>query len=262
MARSVSIKVRRPPGRIARRAARRLGIMPQARHVATTVRKLVGSAKTKRNIRDEEHLSLLLSFLLSRDASCIDIGANLGDILREILRVAPNGTHIAYEPLHDYCERLKQEFPTVDVRGCALSNRVGEAQFQHVRSLPGQSGFRQRDYPGGQEIETITVKVNSLDSSLPDGYVPSLIKIDVEGAEREVLEGAMHTITTARPIIVFEHERGAAAHYGTRPSDIYHLLCEQAKMRIFDLDGNGPYSCGQLEHVFKQGTYFNFIALP
>jgi FkbM family methyltransferase len=242
--------------RRAKRAVERAGLMPQARRL----QRIFGTRSTRRDLRDNDHLKLLLAFALAEDSNCIDVGASVGEFLGEIARLAPEGRHIAYEPLPDHCAELARRFPQVDVRQAALSSGPGEASFRYVRSHPGMSGFRERDYPGKEEIEMLTVRVEDLDSALPDGYVPALIKIDVEGAEKGVIEGAIETIRTHRPIVVLEHGRGAAPHYDTRPSDIHGLLCEDAGLRIFDLDGGGPYGRDELERTFERGTYWNFVA--
>jgi FkbM family methyltransferase len=213
----------------------------------------------RRDWRDSEHLRLLLALSLAEDSNCIDVGSHQGAVLREILRAAPRGRHIAFEPLPEFHARLTAEFPHVDVRRVALSNRAGDATFTHVRTRPGYSGFRPRRYPGAEETETITVATETLDSSLPAGYVPALIKIDVEGAEGQVLEGAMRTIKEHAPTVVFEHGT-AAREYGTRPETIFGLLCDEAGLRIFDLEGNGPYSRTEFTAACERGRYWNFVA--
>jgi FkbM family methyltransferase len=213
----------------------------------------------RRDRRDNEHLRLLLALAMGEDANCVDVGSHLGEALREMLRVAPRGRHIAFEPLPEFSAQLATEFPEVDVRPVALSNRSGEASFTYVRTRPGYSGFRRRPYPAEEETETITVRVETLDEALPPEYRPSLIKIDVEGAEQQVLEGAMRTITTHKPTLVFEHGAAAAA-YGTAPATIFELVCDEAGLRIFDLDGNGPYSRVAFAETCERGSYWNFVA--
>src|SRR5439155_7936660 len=90
-----------------------------------------------RDKQDMEHLRLLFAFVLSRESNCIDIGAHAGDVLREIVRCAPNGHHIAYEPLPHLNRQLINDFPDIEVRLAALSNRTGESSFTHVKSNPG-----------------------------------------------------------------------------------------------------------------------------
>jgi FkbM family methyltransferase len=203
---------------------------------------------------------LLLAFALQRDSNCIDIGAHHGSILREIERLAPGGSHIAYEPLPEFAAYLRREFPRVDVRQAALSRRAGEADFKHVMSEPALSGLRERLYPGPQQIQTIRVRVERLDDALSKGYAPDFIKVDVEGAEQEVFEGALATLRRHRPLIVFEHGPGAADHYGTHPDDIWDLLCAEVGLRIFDLAGRGSYDRDEFAASFHSGLRWNYVA--
>ncbi len=108
----------------------------------------------------------------------------------------------------------------------------------------------------------MTVWTETLDGTLPAGYVPALIKIDVEGAERLVIEGAIETISKYKPIVVFEHGKVAADYYDTQPSHIYELLHDEAGLRIFDLDGNGPFTFGQFEETIARGDHWNYVARP
>jgi FkbM family methyltransferase len=218
------------------------------------------SPTARREARDDERLRLLLAFVLGEDSNCIDVGAHRGGVLEHIVRLAPRGRHIAFEPLPELCTELRERFPGVDVRESALSNERGERTFVFVQNHPALSGFRRRDYPSAPVMREISVEVDRLDDSLPEGYVPALIKIDVEGAEREVLEGALETIARHRPAVVFEHGKGAAPHYGTQPRDLYGLLCDRAGLRIFDLDGNGPFALRDLERIFERGDRWNFVA--
>jgi FkbM family methyltransferase len=214
----------------------------------------------QRDTRDNEHMRLLFAFLLAPDSNCIDVGALSGTILAEMVRIAPRGKHIAYEPLPHMHEKLVARFPDVDVRRAALSNTTGRTTFRHVKSNAGYSGLKERDYPGPQDIEIIQVDTEELDKSLPTGYVPALIKIDVEGAELQVLEGAKRTITQHKPTVIFEHGASAAAYYGTPPSAIFKLLSD-AGLRIFDIDGNGPYRLEDFEHpTSRGGPIWNFVA--
>jgi hypothetical protein len=84
----------------------------------------------------------------------------------------------------------------------------------------------------------------------------------VEGAEQQVIEGAMRTLADFRPVVIFEHGSGSAEHFDTRPDDIHRLLTEEAGLRIFDLDGNGPYSLADLQQSFHAAERVNFIAKP
>jgi FkbM family methyltransferase len=218
--------------------------------------------KYKRDAIDNRNLSLLLSFALAEDANCIDVGAYRGVILAEMLRAAPRGKHIAYEPLPNMYEYLCQHFPGADIRHAAVCNQAGERSFTHLKRTPGHSGFSQRYFSQRQGVETIRVRAVTLDQDLPADYVPALLKIDVEGAERLVLEGALTTLTRYKPIVVFEHGRRAADYYDTRPEQIYALLHDTVGLRIFDMDGDWPYTLRRFQDTFASNKHWNFVARP
>jgi hypothetical protein len=70
----------------------------------------------------------------------------------------------------------------------------------------------------------------------------------------------MQTITSHKPVVVFEHGRGASDAYDTVPSDLFHLLSDTAALRIYDLDGNGPYDRNEFDETFKRNLRWNFVA--
>lgn len=235
----------------------RLGIDQQLRNIRATLH------PTYRHDREEaQHLRLLLSSMLKEDSNCIDIGAYRGRVLTELVRAAPRGKHIAYEPLPHAYKFLVDHFPNVEIRQAAVSNKAGETSFTYVKNEPARSGFLERPHSRHQEIEQLTVRTETLDSSLPIGYIPTLIKIDVEGAERMVIEGAIETILKYKPIIIFEHGKGGAAHYDTQPHHIYELLCNKVGLHIYDLDGNGPYTLAELEESYVQDNRWDYVARP
>lgn len=237
--------------------ASRLGIDDQLRKMRAAV-----LPRYRHDLVESENLRELLKSVLKEDSNCIDIGAYRGRILAEIVRVAPRGKHIAYEPLPHLNKALREHYPSVDVRQAAVSNEVGQTTFTYVKNVPAESGFRERFHSADQQIEKLTVKTEALDHSLPPDYVPTLIKIDVEGAERQVFEGAMETISRYKPVIIFEHGKGGAVYYDTQPQDIFQMLTKRAGLRIFDMEGNGPYTLVQFEESFAKDTCWDYVARP
>jgi FkbM family methyltransferase len=244
-----------------RGAARRVGAERQllaAYEFAVSAR--AGRA-ARRNRLDDQRARLLAAAVLKHDSNCVDVGANEGQLLAVFASLAPNGGHIAFEPVPRLSAELARRFPQVDVRAAAVSDRSGESSFVVHRRLPSRSSLRPVGYDAA-ETETIRVPVQTLDDSLPPGYVPHLLKVDVEGAEHLVLEGARATLRTHRPVVLFEHQRSTASHYGSGPERIFALLADELEMRIFDLDGEGPYSLDRLTAAYERGDRMNFFAVP
>jgi FkbM family methyltransferase len=240
------------------RVARRAGLEDRLRRV----QRALEPAPVKRNRRDDENLRVVLAAVLESDSCCVDVGANVGTVLADIITIAPDGKHIAYEPLPELWSSLARRFPQVDVRAAALSDHAGEATFTRIPDAPSQSGFRPTG-PRDRDAEELTVRVERLDDALPEEFVPALIKIDVEGAEEQVLRGALDTIRRHRPVVVLEHGN-RAAEYGTRPDDIFALLCHAAQLRLFDMDGAGPLTRERFRALASPpaATRWNFFATP
>ena len=257
------------PGVRAPRARRRvigflsaLGLLPAVRRLWMALATRLEPDAVALAREEHENLRRVIAFSVSSGTNCIDIGAHEGSVLALLTELAPDGEHIAWEPLPEMADELRRRFPGVAVRDAALSNEPGEAEFAHVVSRPAFSGFRARAGSEGHETSMLRVGVETLDASLPAGYSPGLIKIDVEGAELQVLQGALRTLRAARPVIIFEHEADSSAPYGTSPCDIWDLLCDEAGMRIFDLAGKGPYGRSEFERSVVEGRRINYVAMP
>jgi FkbM family methyltransferase len=216
------------------------------------------TAVERRNQEDDRHLRLLLRFGLRPSSNCLDVGANRGTFLREMYRLAPLGHHIAYEPIPRLAERLAREFPGVDVRQRALADVDGTQEFVEFLD-PGYvtlSGLADHLEPGtgvGSRARVTTMATERLDDHRPDGWLPDLVKIDVEGAELSVLEGAVDTLRAARPVLAFEH----GLHPG-QSEELYRLVCQDVGLRLFTTAGDGPLD----RSAFLDGlaTRWNWVA--
>ena len=144
--------------------------------------------------------------------------------MRWFADLAPEGRNWAFEPLPAYAERLRKEFPGVRVVERALSDHSGRETFYCPRRYAAWSGLGKQAYPGETEVEEIEVELTRLDDALPRDVKVGFMKIDVEGAELQVLRGGAETIERCRPWIVFEHAKVHAEAFGTTPAMLYDLL--------------------------------------
>lgn len=216
------------------------------------------SRELRRERRDNRHAVVALAAALRPDSSCIDVGAHTGNFLRHMLRVAPEGRHVAFEPVPAFHEQLVKEFPGVDVRNVALSDEAGTDEFSFFPDLPGLSGFRRTEAARNGEPVRLEVRCERLDDALDASYVPSLIKIDVEGAELKVLRGADELLSRHRPLVLLEHGRQSLA-YGDTSEEVFDRLAA-AGLRVFDLDGAGPYPREEFIRLARSGERWNWLA--
>jgi FkbM family methyltransferase len=246
--------------RFVRRAAHGMGVGEQLDHAYEGYISLRAGATARRNQREDELVRLVAASVLREDSNCVDVGANEGALLRYFVDIAPHGRHIAYEPVPALADALERQFPGVEVRRAAACDGVGETSFVVHKELASRSSMRSVGY-SSDETEELSVRTEDIDSSLPKGYVPDLLKIDVEGAEHLVLRGARETIRAHRPLVLFEHQKSTASHYSSGPDELFELLAEDLGMRIFDMDGSGPYTRDRLRAAYESASRWNFLAV-
>lgn len=213
----------------------------RVKHCAAEIRKVFRPFDVNGDERDNALMQALMPALLDENSNGIDIGSHKGDFLDAFLRLAPQGHHVAIEPLPHLATRLRERYPMATVHEVALSNAAGSATFHHVTSGPGLSGLKPTIYRTPQSVEKIEVRTARLDDLIPEDQQIALIKLDVEGAELQVLQGAARTIQRWRPAIFIEHGFATADAYGTTPRDL-HALLRTYGLRVFSLDGAGPHS--------------------
>lgn len=211
----------------------------------------------------------VLQRALKPASTCVDVGCHEGLVLESMVKLAPSGRFYAFEPIPEMFEALKSKFPSprITLSNVALSNQAGVVSFNHVVSNPGYSGLRKRTYDRPDETDrTISVPTDRMDNVIPRTERVDVIKVDVEGAELQVFEGAVETIKRCMPFIIFEHGLGAADCYGTRPSQIFDLLCGECGLKISLLqnwlDRRKPLSRKGFEDQFDHRTNYYFIAHP
>lgn len=142
----------------------------------------------------------------------VDVGANRGDFsLVAANAVGPTGRVVAVEPATSNVESIRRTMKAnrasqVEVVHAALSDRVGKATL----TMAPKSGWHTlvpsgRFEPAGTE----QVRLETLDRLVPGGV--DMVKIDVEGAELDVLRGAVDTLRTYRPTVLMDVDKSGSA---------------------------------------------------
>jgi FkbM family methyltransferase len=140
-----------------------------------------------------------------------DIGAHVGDRVRTWRSLAARV--VAVEPQPDFATLLRLLFgrdPEVTVLPCGVGGRAGRATLRVSSRTPTVSTFSDawiadvRRDPRFARIEwdhTVSVELATLDGLVERFGEPRFVKIDVEGMERDVLDG----LTRPLPALSFEY---------------------------------------------------------
>jgi len=153
-------------------------------------------APKHREVRVEE-LELYSQFLNKGDL-CFDVGANIGDKTELFLRLG--ATVVAVEPQESCWRVLKKRFKSsanVHIETCVLSNKAGEKTLFVDKSTTLSSTSqkwisavkRSGRFSAHRWAYRVRVPASTLDELIGKYGRPAFCKIDVEGAELEVIEG-------------------------------------------------------------------------
>lgn len=176
--------------------------------------------------------------LLKNAAVVFDIGANTGIFALLAAIDSPSRQVHAFEPAPKIFDYLQKNVATNKLTNLkpvcgALTDYDGDIELYIPRSimLPTSSstlkGFRKAQ-------ATITVPALTLDAYVANNQIAQvdLLKIDTEGTEPKVLEGAKHTLERDKPIIICEVLKG-------RTENALHAVFAQSSYKFFLITQNG-----------------------
>ncbi|MGP3957815.1 FkbM family methyltransferase [Nonomuraea sp. 3N208] len=168
--------------------------------------------------------------LASVSRSIVDVGANIGAYAcTGAARLPRDGRLIAFEPVPENIAYLRR-----NVEGNQLAGRVTVEQMA-IGAGPGEltvylSGEQSGKHSAasanvGTPAGAVTVPMTSIDAYLEGSGLgpPDVIKIDVEGYEGFVLQGAAQTLTSA-PTLLFELHPELQANCGGDAGELLDLV--------------------------------------
>ena len=208
--------------------------------------------------REAEAMAWLRALVLP-GATVLDIGAHIGYMTLYLANlVGSTGKVYAFEPGANNLPYLRKNcapFANVQVEPRAVGDANGTADF-YLEDLSGQNNSFTRHYAGlaaheralglSAHTQATTVAVITLDTFCAEqGVAPSLVKIDVEGAEYQVLRGGAATIEKWHPHLLVE------------------MNSHQAEM--LDFLHSRDYRCYTERHEpvsSAEGIHYNIFCLP
>lgn len=165
---------------------------------------------------------------VSREAICIDAGANIGLYTLAMSSLAPDGRVHAFEPSPTAFGHLQENLQVNRVTNAeaspfALGSGTGTVQFHDFSFFSAgsfaadEASLLTSESYGSSVSET---PVTTIDSVVAERGLPRVdfLKIDVEGAELSVLDGAADMLAKHRPTVILEFNSfGFAMHQSTLP---------------------------------------------
>ncbi len=162
----------------------------------------------------------------------LDIGANMGFYAIGAALVNKNIEVIAFEPNPGIRNSLSENIQlnnverNIQILEFALSNFSGNANFSVPAFTGSGGGSLMNLHPEEGLPSQFSVSVEKLDNLSAKTSGTDLVKIDVEGAEFQLIQGAIQTLKATRPTIVIELLRKWMNPFGTTPQDVIDLLSD------------------------------------
>jgi FkbM family methyltransferase len=143
---------------------------------------------------------LLIERFLEPGSVFVDVGANIGMHTMAAARaMRSEGRIFAFEPFGPVCGLLEKTVwmngcaQTVEVHRSAVSNRKGRRDL-FLGATSGHHSLFPLEPAGTPAHGQVSVETVTLDGTLPPDLKVDLLKIDAEGAELDVIEGARDLI--------------------------------------------------------------------
>ncbi|MBN1117987.1 MAG: FkbM family methyltransferase [Bacteroidales bacterium] len=174
------------------------------------------------SLNDFDEMSLLLHFLDKNDIF-VDVGANVG-VFSVLASGVSGAKSIAIEPNDENIEILKQNIAinnlqnNINIVKCVVGEQIGEISF-----TKGLDSINRVTREEDTSLETELIKEETLDNLLKNNR-PSFIKIDVEGFELNVLNGAKNILQEPNLKILIIETNGLSSKYQLDENEIFNIL--------------------------------------
>jgi FkbM family methyltransferase len=195
-----------------------------------------------------------LTRYLQPGAVFYDIGANVGFFSIIAAKLVGNtGRVYAFEPVPENVTTIQRNIElncltNVTVIDKAVSSSSGQAELllaHHIGGAVLATAAMPPDLKGKMLVETVTI--DALLERIPL-KPPTIVKIDVEGAEIDVLSGMIQTIQTFKPVILYEVDDNDRSIFEHKSQELATLMAS-LDYRITGLEDSYPGSQWHVGHT-------------
>jgi len=215
----------------------------------------------------EPQVMSYLKSQLPRAATVVDVGANVGFFGLAVLALVPESIVHMFEPSPVPRSFLAKSIARnglearVKLNHQALYSEAGEMDFYvHAGHHAALDGLKDTRYAIADEPARIRVPVTTLDTYVREVGLKrmDLLKIDVEGAELYVLQGARDTLKELRPRVLFEIGQQNLDPYGLRPEHIYGFFQENG----YNVQNMSGQQISETDFTHRSTLEHEYVAVP
>jgi FkbM family methyltransferase len=189
----------------------------------------------------EPEAPALIAALVSPGTDAVDVGANVGFFCVLMASLArPGGRVLAVEPSPAILPLLRNNLlrnnaANVVLHEGVLAERAGERTLNSVDASPEYSSMGAIVHPHAPaQITAVRVPSATLDDVVGrHALAPAFVKVDVEGAETLVLDGARDTLRRFRPAVLCEVDVRLLRTLGSTPAAVFRAF-DSLDYRVFD----------------------------
>lgn len=168
----------------------------------------------------------------------IDVGGHIGTTSIPYAKLFKNV--IAFEPNKKSYNFFVENIKNNNINNITLYNKGVFNKNTNCKVIQHEGGNSGCFYiKECNENDENSIEVVKLDDIISDNYIIDFLKIDTEGSELYVLEGAINIITKYKPLIQIETNVCSNKYFGYDKEKIFEFMYKN-NYKIFDTDDNNP----------------------